>query len=582
LGALMAGVVAACALIVWQRSAMPSFEDVVQKNAQGSHTCLLARDGQVLSCERRAQQSGWQAPWQSLAEFPDELKTLVIASEDRRFWQHTGVDAKALAASVMQSPWKRRGASTLSMQTARLILGRQDLPSTLWGKLRQMDAAWALERRWSKAQILEAYLNLAPLRGNVRGFHTAQKLWLHNLRADQQIQAWPLLVAMVPAPQASPAMLGRRSCLALQSMASHCSNLSAEQWQGWEQVWRSIFNQNSSFAGIESAQNAIYSVAYSATQQQTHQRSTLDARQQTQVIAHLHQGLRRLQDADVSSAAAVLIDNASGEVLAHATVHLKSSGIDIASRPRTLASTLKPFLYAQALDAKLLKRGESIRIRGRVFRQGSCDERDYKPRDSVALERAQVQPALGLAASSNVAAVDMVTRVSPEVFHERLQALGVLPAAGVGNGCNPKPRYGHALALGSASGSLLHLTNAYRSLANGGEYSPARLWMDQAPAKPAQRLFSTSSAAWVSDALSNQKLRFEGFGPDNPLDTPYWSASKTGTSDGYRDNWALGYTRTHTLGVWVGNADGSAMRGVFGPDGAAPIWRAVMDGVQKP
>jgi penicillin-binding protein 1C len=294
------------------------------------------------------------------------------------------------------------------------------------------------------------------------------------------------------------------------------------------------------------------------------------------------------------------MDNASGEILAMGSAFIAASapgsaptataeirpGLQGMAAKHTLASTLKPFLYAQALDAGLLRTQEIIRIRGREFRQGPCDARPYRPRDSFAQFQAQVSPALGLAASSNTAAVDILSRVGPQRFESSLHQLGILPPPALppqtqAAACQPLPLYGHALALGAAPGSLLALTNAYRSLANGGLYSPPHLWLHvantAAHAAAGQRLLSEKSAAWVNATLSSQALRFEAFGPRNALDTPYWSASKTGTSDRSLDNWAIGYTRQYSLGVWIGNTQGEPMKGVFGPTGAASIWRAIMD-----
>jgi penicillin-binding protein 1C len=574
------------------RPALPTFENTRQSHAQGSYEFLVDRHGVLLESWRRPGEIGWQAPWRGLDDFSKRLIETVIASEDQRFDQHGGVDGLALAASAFQIFGPRRGASTITMQTARLLLGRDELPPTLWGKLRQIDAAWALERHWSKAQILEAYLNLAPLRRGVRGFHTGQALWLASLDAAEQERAWPLLVAMLPAPQASPEMLGKRSCAVLQRWAAQsserptCREHSAAQWAQWESTWLEIFKPNMAFARSGRARGAIDSIV------KTTARSTLDARLQQALNRHLLEGLERMRSGDVNAAAAVLLDNASGEVLAMGSYETPTSRtgstLDLppAKMPsllgiqtkRTLASTLKPFLYAQALDAGLLRTQEIIRIRGRVFRQGTCDIRPYTPRDSFAQFQSQVSPALGLAASSNTAAVDIISRLTPQRFESSLSALQIIePPQASTAPCQPLPRYGHALALGAAQGSLLSLATAYRSLANGGLYSAHRLWLGGAPAREATRVLSEKHTAWVSAALSDPALRFEAFGPSNALDTPYWSASKTGTSDRSLDNWAMGYTRQHSLGVWIGNTQGEPMKGVFGPSGAASIWRTILD-----
>jgi penicillin-binding protein 1C len=140
----------------------------------------------------------------------------------------------------------------------------------------------------------------------------------------------------------------------------------------------------------------------------------------------------------------------------------------------------------------------------------------------------------------------------------------------------PGEHYGYSLALGSADVSLLDQANAYRALANGGVWSPVRLRPDEPPGTP-RRVLSGAAAYIVSDILADPAARAPTFGLDGPLATGYWAAVKTGTSKNLRDNWCLGYSRDYTLGVWVGNFEGDAMRDVSGTSGAAPAWREIMD-----
>jgi penicillin-binding protein 1C len=176
-----------------------------------------------------------------------------------------------------------------------------------------------------------------------------------------------------------------------------------------------------------------------------------------------------------------------------------------------------------------------------------------------------VRTALG--ASLNVPAVRALVMVSPEAFAEQLRAVG-LPLKNDGD------FYGYSLALGSADVSLVSLTNAYRTLANGGRYSPPGFNLSPAP-KFTQAL-SPASSFIVSDILSDNNARARTFGTDSVLSTRFWSAVKTGTSKDMRDNWAMGYSQHYTVGVWVGNASGESMWDVSGVSGAAPVWASVM------
>jgi penicillin-binding protein 1C len=162
--------------------------------------------------------------------------------------------------------------------------------------------------------------------------------------------------------------------------------------------------------------------------------------------------------------------------------------------------------------------------------------------------------------------------VGPDRFVERLRAVGMDSVKESGD------YYGFSLALGSADVTLLSLTNAYRTLANGGAWSATRLTPQPGnkPALPPHRAMSAAASYVIADILSDRAARAVAFGLDNPLETPFWSAVKTGTSKDMRDNWAIGFSSRYTVGVWVGNASGSPMHDVSGVSGAAPVWRDVM------
>ncbi len=141
--------------------------------------------------------------------------------------------------------------------------------------------------------------------------------------------------------------------------------------------------------------------------------------------------------------------------------------------------------------------------------------------------------------------------------------------------------YGPALALGSADVSLWELVNAYRTLANGGEWSELRLTLEKTPLTQRKKVFSPQAAFMISDILSDREARSITFGLENPLATRFWAAAKTGTSKDMRDNWCIGYSPKYTVGVWVGNFSGEAMWNVSGISGAAPVWVEVMNWLHR-
>jgi penicillin-binding protein 1C len=298
-------------------------------------------------------------------------------------------------------------------------------------------------------------------------------------------------------------------------------------------------------------------------------KTSLRAPLQRFVLQNLQHHLRELAGRHVEDGAVVVLDNATGEVLAW----VGSSGTDISSAAdvdfvaalRQPGSTLKPFLYAQAIAQKRITAASLLDDSGtQIQTAGGL----YIPQNYDRQFKGWVSARTALGASLNVPAVRTLVMVSPDAFHKQLMQLG-LPLKESGD------YYGYSLALGSAEVSLLNLTNAYRALANGGRASPTTL----APGtKPVWRSVLDPRAAFiVGDILSDPLARARTFGADSILGTHFWSAVKTGTSKDMRDNWAVGWSQRYAVGVWVGNASGAPMWDVSGTTGAAPVWAAVMN-----
>jgi penicillin-binding protein 1C len=302
--------------------------------------------------------------------------------------------------------------------------------------------------------------------------------------------------------------------------------------------------------------------------------ATLDASLQRFALQTLQRHLRELRGRHVEDGAVVVLDNASGEVLAW----VGSSGelsdaaeVDGVLAPRQPGSTLKPFLYAQAIAEQRLTAASLLDDAPTQIPTASGL---YIPQNYDRQFKGWVSVRTAMGASLNVPAVRTLVMVSPEAFARQLRAVG-LPLRETGD------YYGYSLALGSAELPLLALTNAYRTLANGGRFSEVAIRPPSSPAKgpatPGARPALDARAAFiVGDILSDPNARARTFGTDSVLATRFWTAVKTGTSKDMRDNWALGWSQRYTVGVWVGNASGAAMHDVSGTSGAAPIWAAVM------
>ncbi len=242
----------------------------------------------------------------------------------------------------------------------------------------------------------------------------------------------------------------------------------------------------------------------------------------------------------------------------------QASEVDGVLALRQPGSTLKPFLYAQAIAEQRLTAASLVHDSPAQITTASGL---YIPQNYDRQFKGWVSVRTALAASLNVPAVRTLVMVTPDAFHRQLTAVG-LPLRESGD------YFGYSLALGSPEVPLLHLTNAFRTLANGGRASAVAVAAD---AKPLFTPALDARAAFiVGDILSDGNARARTFGTDSVLATRFWSAVKTGTSKDMRDNWAVGWSQRYTVGVWVGNASGAAMHDVSGTSGAAPIWAAVM------
>lgn len=279
--------------------------------------------------------------------------------------------------------------------------------------------------------------------------------------------------------------------------------------------------------------------------------------------------INALSDHNVRDGAALVVDNATGEVLAYvssAAPDSRAAEVDGVQAPRQAGSTLKPFLYELALERRYLTAASLLADSSLSLDTASGV---YIPQDYDHDFKGLVSARTALASSLNVPAVRTLVLTGVEAFRDRLNALGYSGIKREGN------YYGYSLALGSAEVTVWQQAQAYRVLARGGEWSPLTLTPDGAPVA-SRRLLASDATFVVGDILGDPAARSVTFGLDSHLNTNFWTAVKTGTSEDMRDNWCVGFSRDFTVAVWVGNYDGDSMRDVSGVSGAAPIWHDIM------
>jgi len=541
----------------------PSFADV---KAQWTSTegVLLDRHGQPIH-EMRVVGQGRRLAWTRLGDISPAALATIIRAEDKRFYQHHGVDWLALSDAALDTLFaKSRGASTISMQVAAHLdtaLKPTRQKRTMSQKWDQIAASRELEKSWSKSQILEAYLNLSTFRGELQGMGAASRALFGKDPSGLDEPESLLLAVLLRGPNTKPDGVARRACQLAKNMevGVTCMQL-----------------QRLALSALPAAPNIAPRVALAPhvarellSANHPRVQTTLDADLQAYATELLQQQLAALGDSHVADGAALVVDNRSGEVLAYvgnAGAAASAIYVDGVRAPRQAGSTLKPFLYEMAIGQKLITAASLIDDSpvNLVTPSGL-----YVPQNYDHDFKGMVSARTALSSSLNVPAVRTLMLVGAEPFVERLRMLGFDGVIHDGD------FYGFSLALGSAEVSLWQLTNAYRALANGGLSSPLRL----------ERAFKTAAtpvldpaASWiVASMLSDPLARSVTFGLENPLASRHWAAVKTGTSKDMRDNWCVGFTGRFTVGIWVGNFDGSPMHDVSGVTGAAPVWIELVD-----
>jgi penicillin-binding protein 1C len=557
---LVAGLVLATA----SATAAPGFAEV-KAGWRSSEASLLDRHGERLQ-ELRLDKAVRRTDWTRLADISPAMQAAVLLAEDRRFLDHGGVDWLAAAKAALTN-WlseRPRGASTISMQVAALV-ERQPVAAggrrTVAQKWQQMQAARDFETAWSKAQILEAYLNLVGFRGDLVGIDAAARALFDKRPAGLGTAESLILAALIRAPGAKPDRVGQRACALAQALPGgpDCAALT-------RLARNSLTGRHPIVPAADLAPHLARRLLARPGQRLA---SSLDAGMQRAVVAVLDEQLRRLADHNVADAAALVADNRTGEVLAYAS----RSGRDSASPEsdgvmalRQAGSTLKPFLYGLALERRHLTAASPLEDSALAL---ATPGGSYAPENYDRRFRGLASVRTALAGSLNIPAVRTLELIGADLFAGRLQALGY---AGLAEAAD---FYGPALALGSLDVSLWQQVAAYRALALGGRHGELGLVPGRAEAT--RPVADRRAAFIVADILADRAARAATFGLENALATPWWTAAKTGTSKDMRDNWCIGFSDRYTVGVWIGNFSGEPMHDVSGATGAAPAWRLIME-----
>jgi penicillin-binding protein 1C len=525
---------------------------------------------------------GSLARWVPLERMDPDLPRAFVAVEDKRFFRHHGIDPRALARAAWDNLAAGRvvsGASTVTMQLARLL---RPIGRSLGAKAIQ--AAWALrlEAHLSKSAILEQYLNRVPLGQGAVGVEAAARLYFGASAERVSLGQAALLAGLARMPSSqnplvAPARARERRAVGLAALA-------AEQYATADELARAARepllgeDRERPFLAPHFTSRILLWAEEDGRRLAGVWRTSLDVELQRELEGEVRHTVEQLADRGARHAAAVVLDNRSGEILAWVgspDFWADTAGqVDMVVSPRQPGSTLKPFLYALGFDRGVT----AASVLADVPRTWQTAVGPYHPRNYDRRYHGPVRAREALASSYNVPAVELVDRIGYATL------LSGLHRAGFASLDRPAEHYGLGLALGNGDVTLLELANGYRALANDGMWTPYRWWAGErsTPAGPGTRVVSERSAALTLDILADADARIPGFGPRTPFDWPFRAAAKTGTSRHFTDNWAVAVTEGFTVAVWAGNFSGRPMEGVSGVSGAGPLLhRAVLASARR-
>lgn len=501
----------------------------------------------------------------SLEDMGPWIPALTIAKEDQRFYRHCGVDFRSIGGALLRG---QGGASTITQQVVKLATRRAK--ATYGTKLYEGLVAAQIEWRWGKGRILEEYLNRVPYGNRLIGVEAAAVAYFgkpaRNLTKDEAL----FLVVLPQAPtrfnpwrhrEASNAQFLRTVHLMRQRGA-----LEPREMPVLPVVERHLpLNHAPHFIEALESQKRRRTSSYQGGGKV---QCTLDLALQKRVQWFCDHHLHRLHRQDIGHAAFVVIENKSGAVRAIGSVgKSESESNNGALLFRDCGSTLKPFLYLTGIQQRVLTAATVLPDTADAVREVYPD---YDPQNFVRSHAGPVRVREALGCSLNVPAV---------------VALGMIGARNVFTACTawgmrfdrPLAESGAGFILGNVGVTLLDLTSAYSGLARQGLAVTPRFFAEEAPGF--QRVADSPSVEIITDILCDNQARSPGFGWRSPLATERRIAVKTGTSAGYRDAWTVGFTQEHTLGIWVGNFNGRPMARTASIIAAAPLWRAIVDGV---
>jgi penicillin-binding protein 1C len=560
--AIVAGVAAVSALVVYPH--LPDYRNAIQEQQKRVGSAVLDRNGRILRLLPDGK--GQMGLWCDGGLFPAHLKAAVIAAEDQRFRYHPGFDPIAIIRALYTNALQQRtisGASTITQQVVRLIRPRQ---RTYRAKIVELLSSVKMELQLSKEQILELDLNLSPMGGNIRGAGLAARTYFGKNVENITLAEAAVLAALPRSPSRLDPRHPAGRKLVLADKDRILKRMAALGWISNDQLkvslGSSVAFKNRSIPGH--APHFVDQVFPTSGEAGGTVQTTLDLSLQQGLEQILKSHRDRLRRMGIDQAAAIIASCRSAEVLALVGSFNYSERFqgfnNGALAQRSAGSTLKPFLYALALEKGYGSTSE-ISDTDRVYQ---TPHGDYLPMNADRREYGPVNVRSALGNSLNVSAVKVVRWVGLEDFYRLLDRVEVITQSSA-----PPEHYGLGLAVGNVEISLYRLVQAYLALANQGVFRPLRV--ETSPKESSSSLVSPEVAYVITHILADPSARLLSFGNPGYFDFGFPVAVKTGTSSNYRDAWVIGYTSGHVIGIWAGNFDGRPSPGRMGAAVCGPM-----------
>lgn len=523
----------------------------------------------------------------ALSDLPEYTGHAFIAIEDKDFYEHPGFSIDGIARAIRENLLAGgavQGGSTISQQLMKNAILSPD--RHLLRKYQELVLALELERKYSKDDILELYINTNYYGEGAIGIQDASQRYFSKDAKDLTLAESALFAGIIRAPSYYSPLTGdldaalERKDLILDLMhkQGYITEEELEEAKA-EKIEFDPTEQKINEQGVHFALMIQDLLIEEFGEQDVAQsgfvvRTTLDLNLQAAAQNAVRTQVNRLKSSKVSNGAAVAIDPKTGQVLALVGSYnwndTETGRINMAVRPRQPGSSFKPIIYAKAFEQRLITPSS-------VLKDEAVSFGNYKPRNYDNKFRGEVLARFALANSLNIPAVHVMNMVGVKNGIKAARALGITTLSDDAD-------YGLPLVLGTAEVPLIEMTNAYATFANQGEWNSYSLYTQVLDKNGKEilknktenkRALPASVAFLISSILSDNAIRADVFG--TALNISRRAAVKTGTTENYRDALTIGYTPQIAVGVWIGNNDNTPMTSIAGSLGAAPIWKQIME-----